>query len=357
MKKLILIISLVALSTTGCASVGTYFRDRGNDLADCAMVRIGVGYGLNGLLRVTKIGPTVYLGLGEHEYYGFMGRNWYVTTETTGGLGLVGAHRVVSDKKHLTYYQPPDKWFRINDCNILAVPGHVLTSYSPSRPIDLGAGAWWIEATLGCFVGVNVGINPYEIADFVMGLFTVDFACDDRESLIRYWQANYKKDKEFLDFERRENIAMAMAGVQDSRAIEMLVYMLENDSTISVRRAAVDSLAETWGIVAVEALYRAHKNTKDVIVNNKAVKALYQINGEDDAKMLIDALLTSENQGFRRFAARKLGYLGYISALKPLEKVIKETNDEKLREACRNAVTKILKANGRDPSIIILDDE
>jgi len=75
MKKLALVVLLaMMLGSTGCASVGTYFKDRALDFADCFKADVGYGYGLGAHVRLTEL-SSLGVGGGNMLKYGFKGRN------------------------------------------------------------------------------------------------------------------------------------------------------------------------------------------------------------------------------------------------------------------------------------------
>jgi hypothetical protein len=182
MRILTIIIAVFILFlTVGCASLGTYFENRAPDLADTILIRGGGGFGVSGYVRITKIGPTAYAGIGWQHIYGFMGRNPYISKEITAGIGILGLHCCeVTNDYSLGYYMPaPGPCNFFSDINIFLVSGGLLEFLEDGFKLDKLSNTFWIEVNAFCFIGVNVGINPFEITDFLLGWFGVDIACDD----------------------------------------------------------------------------------------------------------------------------------------------------------------------------------
>jgi hypothetical protein len=78
MRRYVCVIAVLVLLAlgSGCAQFGTYMKDRGNDLADCFTARVGIAYGLPGCrAQVTNyFGASLGISLKENKI-GFFGRN------------------------------------------------------------------------------------------------------------------------------------------------------------------------------------------------------------------------------------------------------------------------------------------
>lgn len=191
MKKIILllIIGLVVLGSIGCASVGTYAKDRGNDFLDMFKLTAAVGLGFHADVEATDL---VHLGAGGSLMPmsgGFYGR------ELAGGLDcnlnlppvtwLMPGLKESQEELRVPYYlithchvegMDPHRTIETADsCACFISP--LLTRRDIEKPFhrlfDIEAGGTAV------LVGGRAGFSPGECLDFILGLFTIDFAKDD----------------------------------------------------------------------------------------------------------------------------------------------------------------------------------
>jgi hypothetical protein len=194
---------LFLLNLAGCSSVGTYFQDRALDLADPFLVRVAVGW-CSGYIQVTRFGPAAFAGFGFNGKAGFIGRDFATSGEVVAGIGLIGkrAYWNGSSTKEIGYLKDGATYGVIGLSDGLwegILSGFSFdTKYRNFFTISNRHGGaesanpficmqdrksfihmFWIEAELVCFVGINVGFNPIQFADFILGWFGVDIAGDD----------------------------------------------------------------------------------------------------------------------------------------------------------------------------------
>ena len=163
---------LVLALLPGC----TWLGERGRDLGDVVRVEGAVGVGLQAHVNV---GELAHLGLGSS-------RRW----SAGWAYGIPTAERRVEDHLPLSYVMSliePDaealhtlKLGKRND-NLKhrcpAVAPCTLASGSIQRP---PMQFWSLEIGLmALVVGAEIGFNPGELVDFLLGLFTLDLAKDD----------------------------------------------------------------------------------------------------------------------------------------------------------------------------------
>ncbi len=196
------ILFFIALSATGCAEFKTYMRDRGNDLADCFTVRAGIAYGLGVRTQVTTgLGVSVGASLNEKKW-GYFGRShvdvkgYWVGLPVVQPTGLVGAIEEAFEEVPVV---PP--WVVVRSIFITLIVTDVSFYEDSGLPwstkvlgISFTSGQrmepptpflrekFFIEvgATLGA-VGFDVGFNPVEFVDFLLGWFTIDITGDDAQ--------------------------------------------------------------------------------------------------------------------------------------------------------------------------------
>lgn len=199
----VIILSLLLFAgSTGCASVGTYFKDRGNDFLDCFNLDAGYGYGLDARVRVGHSVSFCVGGSNVHKY-GMRGRHfgeWRdirigypvsaffaiapcpASSSSSGEvctqvlMALLGGIHFEENGEGLG---PGGKggaaggYDSVNFWILSLRQTRLENAWEEFRVLDVEAGC-----TLG-FVGVNVGFSLGHFADFVLGWFTLDVASDD----------------------------------------------------------------------------------------------------------------------------------------------------------------------------------
>ena len=279
---------LLALSlAAGCAAprtVGEYFGDRARDAADCVRLSVGYGAGLHLRAHLPYLPPAGYGTAPRLRMYGWdgpAGAGAAAWDQTAGSLFLppviwVDADGRSPDLERLVgaASQPPSEptafrgvW-RFKAAGLLW-PDSAMYRTEYLRTIPPGterADAWWlgIDATLG-YVSIRAGVNPAQIADFILGFAGIDLLGDD------HWvaetesaQAIIKAAREGDDREVRRLL----------RANSRLIYArdighstplyhaaqgahLETMRTLIERGAHLDARRKTDGLTPVHAAARS----------------------------------------------------------------------------------------------------
>jgi len=204
---------VLAMLCTGCAQLGSYLKDRGNDFVDCFSA--GVGIGLPGAVEV-RATDWLAAGAGYAESYkplAFRGREAVTPYAVQQGLPLFPLHTwLTRDDKRFerdggfrflyTYFceqepeGPPILGLSSEGRTTKSILIFDMTSiprfrYHPTfslvgradDPIEteergpLHAFDVGVDATLGLSAGVS--FSPGEFADFVLGFFGLDIGHDD----------------------------------------------------------------------------------------------------------------------------------------------------------------------------------
>jgi hypothetical protein len=199
-----MLLAIVLFSLAGCASVGTYFKDRALDLADPFMLRVAGGW-CSGYIQVTRFGPAVFAGFSISDKAGFIGRDFATSQEMNGGLIAIGGRAYWNSSSYteeIGYLKDGATYgiiglsdglwegiisgfsFDTKQRTFFSV-GNRHGAVGPANPFicmqekKSFIHMFWIEAELVCFVGINVGFNPIQFADFILGWFGIDIADDD----------------------------------------------------------------------------------------------------------------------------------------------------------------------------------
>ena len=185
------------LGTTGCNAPGPrsqdvpelgYFAARGADFMDIFELNVGAGTGLHFAAELAPI--RVSYGHYEGSKFGMMGRSAGTWDETRSEL-FIGLHQLLhwekepcwgngflftpeETRRHSALPHPDDY-----DRRTFYEEWNWVTRFEDHEKAWMDVGA---EVFLFC-VGVEVGVSPHELCDFVLGIFTVDAAShDDHES-------------------------------------------------------------------------------------------------------------------------------------------------------------------------------
>ena len=174
------VLAALALACSGCASVGTYFADRGRDLIDIVDLRYGDGMGFG-----LQVDATMFFGTGLGYSKGEWTRAWYgrhaVDTDSAQYFGWI-----VSSELNLAtcMENSADGWNQVLWFNFAVLGpadwrGSERWFAGESRTVP-GLDTFRVGAAL-FLPGVHGGlyVNMGEIVDFFGGLFTFDLANDD----------------------------------------------------------------------------------------------------------------------------------------------------------------------------------
>ncbi|MHC4663013.1 MAG: hypothetical protein ACYS8W_15130 [Planctomycetota bacterium] len=170
MKKLMILTLLFPL-LAGCASAGTYFKDRALDFTDIFIAEAHWGYGVSAELEASKLIGTV-AGLSESNWIGWHGHVSGIKTGKklyTSGVVLLGGNG---------YGHTAEKCYLGLPINLIPATGDQEKGkrrYPLIRVCDISAQLFLIAG------GMRAGVSPGELIDFLLGWTTLDFAGDDGE--------------------------------------------------------------------------------------------------------------------------------------------------------------------------------
>jgi hypothetical protein len=212
-SKLAALVCAVIL-LAGCADFKTYMRDRGNDLADCFTLRVGTCYGLGARAQLTNFLGVSVLGCIEQKQVGYFGREPvrvkdgvsvgmpvpqvaapFLGAMVALGIGKMPSNPAAGLKTFLTGFPCTD--VRVHgDASLpqayalLGVNGAEFVGAEklpfldpdermvPATPflrekffVEIGAQLFYV-----CF---DIGFNPVEFVDFLLGWSTLDISGDD----------------------------------------------------------------------------------------------------------------------------------------------------------------------------------
>jgi hypothetical protein len=182
------------LYACSCAQFGTYLENRAFDLADPFMVRVGYGLGAHVSFQATRVGPSVVLGISQIRKCGFIGREYVYSSEAFLGIALIGARGydefgTMGGKDYFYNFgtrgfidMTAEVLFISEGCYALLLGPQVEDKVIFQRDFNKNQlkHLFWIEADVCVFGDLNVGFNPYEFADFLLGFFTIDISDDDK---------------------------------------------------------------------------------------------------------------------------------------------------------------------------------
>ncbi len=188
------------------ASVGEivlgYFRDRGNDFLDIFRLRLSaprqlMGFGFH--LRATALAQVGILYF-QGEHFGLDRRALGVWREErfTGGISALYYTDVVNDIVYGNRFTDEDDiWSLWQERGI--VRNNIYWDDGRRHPVSIG-----VEVQLAILPGVDVGIYPTELVDFVVGFFTLDPWDDD---LLRMEELSPEHDDLLLEYSILEELS------------------------------------------------------------------------------------------------------------------------------------------------------
>ncbi len=207
-----LLVALAMLLASGCAGTARYLLERGRDLGDCVRGRAAFGLGLYAEAEVTSLlQPAIGLidltlapryslewdprGRQSHGAVRtaafpalLVGWPYYGYHETAAGYGdtnpylrgalapliLMGNHHIARTSNSLLHLHSLLPNPRLHDDD----PDEDTTPASTS----LSQHTWLAVSATGGLLNFDVGINPLEILDLVVGLIGIDVLGDDNRS-------------------------------------------------------------------------------------------------------------------------------------------------------------------------------
>ena len=192
---LLCLFAIALLLFCGCANLGGYFRDRANDFVDCFAAQVGTCTGFGIRVHLTSyIGASV--GLGKDKKTGYIGRTFVKDIKTfwvgmpltqilslylatlrpcySGPKPTLGEYLTAT----LVYFLSTDAEFFVS-CHLLGVdPSGYRAVSDQNIPFLREKFFVGCSVTLGV-IGFDIGFNPVEFVDFLLGWFTIDIAGDD----------------------------------------------------------------------------------------------------------------------------------------------------------------------------------
>ena len=185
-----------AAALSGCAATGSYFADRGRDLADVASLTFATGYGAKvraGPIHTGSLVHTDMAGLrGGAPLWGLPedhGRDYeaffpFIPFGTPGRCSFEDFHASYDSGEADDPIILRHKAYEARGSMPL-----VTTDFSPvlpstqydDTPGDYLFHPYWTQVDLAAdiVIGVRVGCNPGELVDFVLGWFGADILDDD----------------------------------------------------------------------------------------------------------------------------------------------------------------------------------
>jgi hypothetical protein len=184
MKKTIQLLLLVGLAaiSTGCASTGGYFVDRGRDAADIFTASVGEGGGAKarvGPIQVGLFAGTDLAGLRSGEIFpqtgvSPRGEDVYWSLAIPGEWGWLAGWDAWRPSQTATA--------RGKTVGAGSRFPFVMTEVGPNdRSVWSRPYIYQIEVAAGLGGTLRLGFNPGELLDFVLGWFIIDIYNDDLE--------------------------------------------------------------------------------------------------------------------------------------------------------------------------------
>lgn len=207
---IVVLVATALLLATGCADFKTYLKDRGNDLADCFTVRAGMSYGLGVRAQVTNY-VTASVGLSKERKIGYFGRAYVEAEGVWAGppiFPLYVLYQFLDDihnedmlyvacvlcvpfclftdaRRYEGRILPGAFTFLcVNAAEFGADTEQMYSRIEPPTPFLREKFFVEVGATLGV-VGFDIGFNPVEFVDFLLGWTTLDITGDDTENFSR----------------------------------------------------------------------------------------------------------------------------------------------------------------------------
>ena len=142
----------------------------------------------------------------------------------------------------------------------------------------------------------------------------------------------------------KEGACKALGKIRDKRATDVLIENLSHPDE-SVRYQATIALGYIGDAKAVQPLIQIYKNPDDPLVRSEAAKALGMIGDPSALKILLSSLKKEKDRFIKYHTVTSLGKIGDSKAKKPLQKIVKESNDDRLILRAMEAIESIEKKN------------
>jgi hypothetical protein len=169
----------VLLASPGCL----YLSKRAHDWQDCWRVSVSAGLGAKAHLQLGALGFGVgywdgyEAGYFENEGLGVY-RSSYFGIPIPFNLALLPFDSGSRPHYVFTHRDRIEGWG-----SNLGLFHLTMRSYEKNRKPPY-VSIWWYEIDLRFFVGIRLGVNIAEFADFILGWFGIDIMGDDR----REWE-------------------------------------------------------------------------------------------------------------------------------------------------------------------------
>lgn len=187
-RPLLILILAAAASGLGCrqpVSPAHYLKDRVNDLADLVRISGGVGPGFDFDLCASRY---LQLGIGYYDTarLGIVGREIGIWKEESFDFNVIGPFFGETNRRNL--------WSNVEDYP--QSHERLMASVYDEDRTWLGLSGR-IHALLA---GVELGVEPVELADLVLGIFTIDLLKDDYyspDTIFSHWNRTAWRERNY----------------------------------------------------------------------------------------------------------------------------------------------------------------
>lgn len=180
-------LALLAAPAPADAGVVQYFKDRGTDFLDIFRVRVGMpnnGNGYGAKVRATALLQAGFVHF-DGDYIGLdrRGIGWMEERRTEGGISLAYASRHETIPRWGNQYLMAETlWSEIRDRRIVRND-----HYWDDGRGDLLGFSVEVATPIGA---IDLGVNPSQAVDFVVGFLLIDPFKDDELGIKDYWRYN-----------------------------------------------------------------------------------------------------------------------------------------------------------------------
>jgi len=147
----------------------------------------------------------------------------------------------------------------------------------------------------------------------------------------------------------KESVCNALGKIGDKKATTALIESLESQYE-SVRYQAVIALGKIADVQAIPSLIKILENQDDSLVRSEAAKALGMIGDPSSYKILITILRREEDRFMKYHTVTSLGKIGNKKAIKELQKIAKESVDDRLVLRAMEAL-ELIEKNSSDSKV------
>jgi len=182
-KRLAMAAIFVLIAITAHAGILGYFRDRGADFMDIFLLRVSAarkarGFGFRARATALAQASALYF---EGEHFGLDRRGIGVWKErrSQGGLSLLSFSSIENEIVWGNYFLQESPWMNFEERGL--VKNDVYWDDGRKHFLSISA-----EVQPGLLPGVEAGIYPVEIVDFLTGFFTLDPMDDDLARVMKY---------------------------------------------------------------------------------------------------------------------------------------------------------------------------